>query len=155
MRSSICASACSTEPVLLLYFSIESLLLLLTVVLGTAAGGRASAGDYMTNLLVTLVPMTLPWGVMLCLRYLPAGLYFRSAAACGFTAVWLWVWPILVDAALSPIYGWHDGINNYTLATPFVSGWFWYAAAIVCFAAAALVLSVLGLRRHIDKGQIL
>lgn len=140
---------------LLLYFSIESLLLLLTVVLGTAAGGRASAGDYMTNLLVTLVPMTLPWGVMLCLRYLPAGLYFRSAAACGFTAVWLWVWPILVDAALSPIYGWHDGINNYTFATPFVSGWFWYAAAIVCFAAAALVLSVLGLRRHIDKGQIL
>ena len=138
---------------LLLYFSLESLLLLLVVILATAAGGRAQAGDYLVNLLVSLIPLALPWGVLLCLRYLPAGRPLRFSAACGFTTLWLWVWPILVDAALAPVYGWHDGINNYTLATPFVnalphSPWTWYAGLILVFAAAALVLLSLGLSRH-------
>ena len=138
---------------LLLYFSLESLLLVLVVILSTAAGGGAQAEDYLVNLLVSLIPMSLPWGVMLCLRYLPAVRTLRFSAACGCTALWLWVWPILVDAALAPVYGWHDGINNYTLATPFINAlpwgpWTWYAGLILVFAAAALVLLSIGLSRH-------
>ena len=137
----------------LLYLSVESLLLLLTVILGTAAGGRAQAVDYLANFLVSLIPLALLWGVMLCLRYLPVNRPLRCSAACGFTALWLWTWPILMDAALSPIYGWHEEINNYSLATPFVSavpwsGWFWYAGLILVFAAAALALLFLGLSRR-------
>ena len=138
---------------LLLYFSLESLLLLIIVILATAANSRAQAEDYLMNVMVSLIPMTLPWGVMLCLRYLPLNRSLRSSAACGFTALWLWTWPILMDAALAPVYGWHEGVNNYSLATPFINAlphgpWTWYAALILAFAATALVLLITGLSRH-------
>lgn len=138
---------------LLLYFSLESLLLLLIVVLGTAAGSRVRPEYYLINVLVCLIPMALPWGVMLCLRYLPVSRPLRCSAACGFTALWLWTWPFLLDAALAPVYGWREGVNNYSLATPFANAlpygpWTWYAGLIVLFAAAALVLLCLGISRH-------
>ena len=138
---------------LLLYFSLESLLLLIIVILATAASSRAQVGDYLINVLVSLIPLALPWGVMLCLRYLPLSRPLRGSAACGLTALWLWTWPILLDAALAPVYGWHEGINNYTLATPFInaltwSGWTWYAGLIIAFAAAALALLFIGISRH-------
>ena len=138
---------------LLLYFSLESLLLLLVVILATAANSRARAGDYLMNLTVSLIPLALPWGAMLCLRYLPASRPLRFSAACGYTALWLWTWPLLLDAALAPVYGWHDGVNNYSLVTPFANAlphgpWTWYAALILIFTAMALVLLFIGTYRH-------
>ena len=138
---------------LLLYFSLESLLLLIIVILATSAGSRVRPEYYLINVLVCLIPMALPWGVMLCLRYLPASRPLRSSAACGYTALWLWTWPFLLDAALAPVYGWHGGVNNYSLATPFVNAlpygpWTWYAGLIIVFAAAALALLFIGISRH-------
>ena len=138
---------------LLLYFSLESLLLLIIVILATAAGSRVRPEYYLINVLVCLIPMALPWGVMLCLRYLPVSRSLRSSAACGYTALWLWTWPFLLDAALAPVYGWHGGVNNYSLATPFVNAlpygpWTWYAGLIIVFAAAALALLFFGLSRR-------
>lgn len=138
---------------LLLYFSLESLLLMLTVILATAAGSRVRPEHYLINVLVCLIPMALPWGVMLCLRYLPLSRSLRSSAACGYTALWLWTWPFLLDAALSPVYGWHEGVNNYSLSTPFVNAlaggpWTCYAGLILALAAAALALLFHGISRH-------
>ncbi len=138
---------------LLLYFSLESLLLLIIVILATAANSRARGGDYLMNLMVSLIPLALPWGVMLCLRYLPVSRPLRCSAACGFTALWLWTWPFLLDAALAPVYGWRGAVDNYTLATPFANAlpygpWTWYAGLIVLFAAAALALLCLGIYRN-------
>ncbi len=138
---------------LLLYFSLESLLLLLVVILATAAGSRVRPEYYLINVLVCLIPMALPWGVMLCLRYLPASRPLCGSAACGYTALWLWTWPFLLDAALAPVFGWREAVDNYTLATPFVKALpygplTWYAGLIIVFAAAALALLFIGTYRH-------
>lgn len=138
---------------LLLYFSLESLLLFLVVILANASSVTGfSPAMCLTDVLACLVLLSLPWGIMLSLRYIPAGWHFRAAAACGFSSLWLWVWPLLFDAAMSPLYGWRDGTNYYTLATPFSSiglnpGWAWYSAAIAGLAAAAALLLLAGRRR--------
>ena len=105
--------------------------------------------------LVTLLMLALPWGLMLFLRYLPANWYFRSAAACGWGSLWVWTCPLLLDTILSAFYGWQDGLNTYTLTTPFTAfrpdfacPWFWDALLILSLAVAALVLACLGLRQQ-------
>lgn len=141
---------------LLLYFGIESLLLLLIVWLAQSTG---SAGfdlpGFTANSLVTLLMLALPWGLMLFLHYLPANRYFRSAAACGWGSLWVWTCPLLLDAILTPFYGWQEGWKLYTLATPFTAfrpdlacPWFWDALLILSLAAAALALACLGLRQQ-------
>lgn len=140
---------------LLLYFSIESLLLLLVVWLGHAASGTGfSLRSFTADTLVTLLMLALPWGLMLFLRYLPANRYFRSAAACGWSSLWVWTSPLLLDAILTFFYGGQGSQNDYTLATPFTAAnlgfgrpWFWDALLILTLAAAALVLACLGLRQ--------
>ena len=140
---------------LLLYFGVESLLLLLIVWLAQSTGSVGfDLPGFTANSLVTLLMLALPWGLMLFLRYLPANRYFRSAAACGWGSLWVWTFPLLLDAILTPFYGWQDDLNTYTLATPFTSfrldfasPWFWDALLILAPAAAALVLACLGLRQ--------
>lgn len=141
---------------LLLYFGIESLLLLLIVWLANAASVTGfDLRVFTADTLVTLLMLALPWGLMLSLRYLPASRYFRAAAACGWGSLWVWTCPLLLDAILAPFYGWQDGLNYYTLATPFTAfrldlacPWFWDALLILALAAAALVLACLGLRQQ-------
>ena len=141
---------------LLLYFGIESLLLLLIVWLAQATGSAGfNPPGFTADTLVTLLMLALPWGLMLSLRYLPANRYFRAAAACGWGSLWVWACPLLLDAILSAFYGWQEGWNTYTLATPFASfrldfacPWFWDALLILALAAAALVLACLGLRQQ-------
>ena len=140
---------------LLLYFCIESLLLLLIVWLAHAGSAGFDLRSFSADSLVTLLMLALPWGLMLFLRYLPANRYFRSAAACGWGSLWGWTCPLLLDAILSAFYGWQDGLNTYTLATPFTAfmldfacPWFWDALLILSLAAAALALAWLGLRQQ-------
>lgn len=59
-----------------------------------------------------------------------------------------------MDAILAPFYGWQDGLNYYTLATPFTAAnlsfglaWLWDALLILVLAAAAVILAFLGLRQ--------
>lgn len=140
---------------LLLYFCVESLLLFLVVWLGHAASiSGFSLRGFTADTLVTLLMLTLPWGLMLFLRYLPASRYFRAAAACAWGSLWLWTSPLLMDAILAPFYGWQDGLNYYTLATPFTAAnlsfglaWLWDALLILVLAAAAVILAFLGLRQ--------
>ena len=141
---------------LLLYFCIESLLLLLIVWLAHATGSTGfDLRCFTADSLVTLLMLALPWGLMLFLRYLPANWYFRSAAACGWGSLWVWTCPLLLDTILSAFYGWQDGLNTYTLTTPFTAfrpdfacPWFWDALLILSLAVAALVLACLGLRQQ-------
>lgn len=79
---------------------------------------------------------------------------FVSAAACGWSSLWVWTSPLLLDAILTFFYGGQGGQNDYTLATPFTAAnlgfgrpWFWDALLILTLAAAALVLAWLGLRQ--------
>lgn len=140
---------------LLLYFCIESLLLLFVVWLGHA--GSITGFDlrsFTADTLVTLLMLALPWGLMLSLHYLPARRYLRAAAACAWGSLWVWTTPLLLDAILTSFYGWQDGLNFYTLAIPFTAfrldfacPWFWDALLILVLAAAALVLAFLGLRQ--------
>lgn len=140
---------------LLLYFCIETLLLFLVVWLGHAASVTGfDPRSFTADTLVTLLMLALPWGLMLFLRYLPASRYFRSAAACAWGSLWLWTSPLLMDAILAPFYGWQDGLNYYTLATPFTAAnlsfglaWLWDALLILVLAAAAVILAFLGLRQ--------
>lgn len=140
---------------LLLYFCVESLLLFLVVWLGHAASiSGFSLRGFTADTLVTLLMLALPWGLMLFLRYLPASRYFRAAAACAWGSLWLWTSPLLMDAILAPFYGWQDGLNYYTLATPFTAAnlsfglaWLWDALLILVLAAAAVILAFLGLRQ--------
>ena len=140
---------------LLLYFCLESLLLFLVVWLANAASVTGfDLRGFTADTLLTLLMLALPWGLMLFLRYLPASRYFRAAVACGWGSLWLWTFPLLLDAILAPFSGGQEVTSDCTLATPFLSAdlgfgltWFWDALLILALAAAALVLAFLGLRQ--------
>ena len=76
----------------LVYLSFETLLLLA----GLAWEGRA--GGFLLPMLPTAaLCLTLPWGLLGLLRYLPWNRWFRAGAALGWTALWLWLFPFGMD----------------------------------------------------------
>lgn len=101
----------------LTYFSLESVYLLLSL-------AYEGLGDWfpIPGLLLALLGLSLPWGWLGAMRYLPIGRWFRAAAGCFWTGLWTWLFPWLVDRSLA-LCGWSDG-RFHPLRIPFdLSDW--------------------------------
>lgn len=133
---------------LLVYFTIESILLFFVVTLGHFYARGSHLGF---SLSLTLLMLSFPWGIMLSLRYLPLDRYYRFSAACGWISLWIWFAPWVGEALATISYGSIEGFH-YTLATPFVpyewtqsfGAWLSFGLVIIVFALAAIVLACLG-----------
>lgn len=134
----------------LLYFGIQTLLLFVLL--------AVTARSWQTLVRVAvpsaLLGLSLPWGVMLLVRYLPANGFVRAGAACGVCAVWTWLLPWALDQILVPYYG--PGSNSFgsvmafdllDWSEPNIVATNVFALAIFGFAALAVVLLTLGLVR--------
>lgn len=89
----------------LIYLGFETLLLLA----GVLWESRGGVTEIPTPLTVTLLCLTLPWGWLGTLRYLPLDRWFRAGAALAWTGLWIWLAPWCMDRILS-LAGW--GTNN-------------------------------------------
>lgn len=140
---------------LLSYFTVESVLLILVVVIGHLYAGGLHMGF---SLSITLLMLSLPWGIMLALRYLPLNRYYRFSAACGWVSLWIWFTPWIGELLAAIAYGSMD-VFSYTLATPFrasewaqgFGAWLSFGLVIIGFALAAVVLAYLGWRKQKTK----
>lgn len=88
-----------------LWLGAVSLLLLL--LLGTAALYSGGGWFFRLGLPAALGCLLLPWGLLLALRYLPAGGWLRASAACGAAALWYWLFPWGLDR-LMRLNGWES-----------------------------------------------
>lgn len=104
----------------LVYFSIETVLLLVLLAVSCWYGG----GDWFLTQGVpqALLGLALPWGLMLILRYLPVGGWFRASASCAWTGLWLWLYPWFEDRIMM-CNGWTTD-HPYSLLVPYdFSNW--------------------------------
>ena len=99
---------------LLAWFAVETALLFLLLAVGQWYDG----GDWLwsVGVPVTLVGLSLPWGLLALGRYLPLGVWPRMSLCCIWTGLWLWLSPLAVDRIMLG-NGWSD--NPYRLAWPF------------------------------------
>ena len=99
----------------LAYFSLETVFLmaLLAVVCGR------TGGDWFLTQGVpqALAALTLPWGLMALIRYLPVSGWFRASASCAWTGLWLWLYPWVGERILTA-NGWTTS-RPYRLLIPF------------------------------------
>ena len=65
---------------------------------------------------VTLVGLTLPWGLMAVGRYLPLGPWARGSLCFVWLGLWMWLSPWAVDRVML-VNGWND--DPYRLSWPF------------------------------------
>lgn len=91
----------------LLYYAAESLLLLLLVAVIFWKNGLA------LNLPLTLLGLTLPWGLLAVLRYLPANRWLRSGLGLGWSCLWVWLSPWCMDRLILAFYGREQNLDNY------------------------------------------
>ncbi len=119
----------------LVYFACETLLLLI----GLAWEGRN--GDFPLPMLPTaLLCLTLPWGWLGAVRYLPGSRWCRVGLGLVWTGLWIWLAPFALDRVMLAS-GW---ISNqpYTLRLPFDLA-NWSDSAVI--SANVMFLLILGL----------
>ena len=99
---------------LLAWFVVETALLFLLLAVGQWYDG----GNWLwsVGVPVTLVGLSLPWGLMALGRYLPLGVWPRMSLCCIWTGLWLWLSPWAVDRIMLG-NGWSD--DPYRLIWPF------------------------------------
>ena len=99
---------------LLAWFVVETALLFLLLAVGQWYDG----GNWLwsVGVPVTLVGLSLPWGLMALGRYLPLGVWPRMSLCCIWTGLWLWLSPWAVDRIMLG-NGWSD--DSYRLSWPF------------------------------------
>ena len=68
------------------------------------------------GLLIALTCLTLPWGLLGCIRYLPVNRWFRTSASCFWTGLWYWLFPWCLDRAMI-LGGWQIS-EPYDLRLP-------------------------------------
>lgn len=85
----------------LLYFSVQTVLLFALLLIAV----RPWQTFFRVAVPSALVGLSLPWSVMLLVRYLPANGLVRAGSACGAAAVWTWLLPWALDTILVPYYG--------------------------------------------------
>ncbi len=106
----------------LVYFSLETVFLMVLL----AVICWCSGGDWFLTLGVpqALAALTLPWGLMALIRYLPVNGWFRASASCAWTGLWLWLYP-WVEERIMLANGWITN-HPYNLLIPFdFSCWHW------------------------------
>ena len=136
---------------LLVWFAVETVLLFVLL----AVGQWYSGGSWLwsVGVPVTLVGLSLPWGLMALGRYLPVGPWIRGALCAFWAGLWTWLSPWAVDRVMLA-NGWND--DPYRLSWPFAfSGGvgpvqtLGVAVFVMWFVAAALaVTGILAARRR-------
>ncbi len=133
----------------MVYLSVETFLLLV----GLAWEGRSGAFP-LPMLPIALLFLTLPWGWLLSLRYLPIRRWFRAGTALSWTALWLWLTPFFFDQIflatghlVSQPYWFHLPVDftNWTSGDTLFANVFFLILlgllllAIICIAAGLLL----------------
>lgn len=130
--------------------------LMLFVLLGAAC--LYDSGDWflLPALPMALYGLLLPWGVLVLVRYLRVGRWFRASAAVGFTALWYWLFPWVLDRVMA-LDG-HFSDQPYSLLRPFGFDLVrWDAAGtasnvmlliLAALILAALILAAVGILRR-------
>lgn len=135
----------------LIYFSVQTVLLfslLLVIDLHTKAGLF-----FTMSLPIAAACLVLPWGMMLMIRYLPISGWFRASLSAALVALWVWLFPYVLDRILTWRYG--PSMNPYPLLIPFdFSSWggnqtTMNVMAIIIFSLSALssILAIAGVWR--------
>ena len=121
----------------LLCLGIETALLLIGV-------GWETAADqfFILGLPITLLCLTLPWGLLGCIRYLPVSQWFRAAGAFWWIGLWFWLFPWVLDKIFAA-NGWLSQ-QPYSLRLP-VDLLQWDDLAVLNANIILLVLLALGL----------
>lgn len=130
--------------------------LMLFVLLGAAC--LYDGGDWflLPALPMALYGLLLPWGVLVLVRYLRVGRWFRASAAVGFTALWYWLFPWVLDRVMALDGRFSD--QPYSLLRPFGFDLLrWDAAGtasnvmlliLAALILAALILAAVGILRR-------
>lgn len=130
--------------------------LMLFVLLGAAC--LYDGGDWflLPALPMALYGLLLPWGVLVLVRYLRVGRWFRASAAVGFTALWYWLFPWVLDRVMALDGRFSD--QPYSLLRPFGFDLLrWDAAGtasnvmlliLAALILAALILAAVGIIRR-------
>lgn len=119
---------------------------------GIAAAGRP---EYLwsESYPLMLVGMLWPWLMLVCLRYLPISHWFRASAACGVTALYIWLSPWAIDGIITA-NGWVSSAPYNPLRPYNVDFTDWVSAPalggnimvtiMLALVIAAVVLAVVG-----------
>ena len=138
----------------LLYFSINTALLFLLLAVTT--------GEWFFHMSVpiALVGLTLPWGLMGIIRYLPVNGWFRASLCCVWTGLWSWVFPWVMDKILL-LNGWPNS-TPYRLRLPVdfsrwddprTVGWNVFLLALAGLGILAAALAAAGVFRRRQKAR--
>lgn len=87
----------------LLYFAIETGLFVLLLVVADIYTGAGVL--FSISLPTAAICLTLPWGIMLLIRYLPVNGWFCGSACFAWTGLWLWLSPFIFDKMMEVYYG--------------------------------------------------
>lgn len=120
--------------------------LMLFVLLGAACLYDGGHWFLLPALPMALYGLLLPWGVLVLVRYLRVGRWFRASAAVGFTALWYWLFPWVLDRVMALDGRFSD--QPYSLLRPFGFDLLrWDAAGtasnVMLLILAALILAAL------------
>ena len=135
----------------LLYLSAESFLLFLILFMD---GVRNDLNMFFIfSLPLLLLFLTLPWGIMGILRYLPIGRWLRTSAALAWSGLWIWLAPWLCNKIIENIYG--EVESSYMLRIPFDltnwdvnhAPWNIIFIILVFLGIAAVICALIGLRK--------
>lgn len=89
----------------LTYFTVNTVLLFAVLAVTTGKW------FFPISLPVALLGLTLPWGLMAAVRYLPVNRWFKASLCCGWTGLWSWVFPWVTDKILL--------LNGWPNSTPY------------------------------------
>lgn len=130
--------------------------LMLFVLLGAACLYDGGHWFLLPALPMALYGLLLPWGVLVLVRYLRVGRWFRASAAVGFTALWYWLFPWVLDRVMALDGRFSD--QPYSLLRPFGFDLLrWDAAGtasnvmlliLAALILAALILAAIGIIRR-------
>lgn len=130
--------------------------LMLFVLLGAACLYDGGHWFLLPALPMALYGLLLPWGVLVLVRYLRVGRWFRASAAVGFTALWYWLFPWVLDRVMALDGRFSD--QPYSLLRPFGFDLVrWDAAGtasnvmlliLAALILAALILAAVGILRR-------
>lgn len=138
----------------LAYFSVNTVLLFVLLAVTT---GR---WFFPMSVPIALAGLTLPWGLMGIIRYLPVNGWFRASLCCAWTGLWSWVFPWVMDKILL-LNGWPNS-TPYRLRLPVdfsrwddprTVGWNIFLLALVGLGMLAAALAAVGVFRRRQKAR--
>ncbi|MGI6005927.1 MAG: helix-turn-helix domain-containing protein [Ruminococcus sp.] len=141
----------------LIYFALETILLLLILLIDGVSNGMNNF--WTISLPVALLCLTLPWGIMGAVRYLPVNGWLKASVSSAWSGVWLWMAPWILDQILSVKYGEFD--NPYLLRIPFDfsvwdfihTPWNVIMIILIIFGIVAVLCGVMGLRSYMRNAK--